>query len=326
MPNPTLGSVHTNAALTNVAIGYRNTNFIADQVFPVVKVAKESDYYYTWTQADIFRNEANIIAPGGQAPRGGFALTSATYTTNQYGFAWPIPDRVRNNMDPAVASEINSTNRVMDKIMLAREIIVCGLLALPASYGGATWTGQTAKDVGSGEYYDSKLGTPLIDIDGASKGIQAKIGKPANTIVMNWAVYRALIRHPEVLDYIGISTAGSGSMYPAGMGPRIVTPEVLSAIIDIPKVLVVTALYNSAAEGQAAVYTSVMTDTIWVGYVAPSPAIDEPSAGYTFRCGDARVRSYREEAAEQDVVEARELYVPKQTLVTAGAIITDCLV
>jgi len=102
MGTPTLTTVHVSAALGNVAIGYKPTSAVLASVAPVVTVTKESDYYHIWTQADIYRNEAEIVRPG-SGPRGGFALSSTTYTAESYEFAWPIPDRIRNNLDQASA-------------------------------------------------------------------------------------------------------------------------------------------------------------------------------------------------------------------------------
>jgi hypothetical protein len=63
---------------------------------------------------------------------------------------------------------------------------------------------------------------------------------------------------------------------------------------------------------------------VWVGYVTKSPALDEPSAGYTFRVNTPTVRTWYEDAEDQDVYEAKELYIPKATCLVAGALITAC--
>ena len=46
MSLPTPKDAHKDAALSNIAIGYRNPMFIADRVFPHVVVAKQSDYFF----------------------------------------------------------------------------------------------------------------------------------------------------------------------------------------------------------------------------------------------------------------------------------------
>ena len=44
--NPTMSDVHIDAALSELSIAYKNKSFIADQVFPLVTVEKQSDKYY----------------------------------------------------------------------------------------------------------------------------------------------------------------------------------------------------------------------------------------------------------------------------------------
>ena len=46
MATPTVSDVHTNAAMANVSIAFRNGMYIAEQVAPVVPVTKKSDFYY----------------------------------------------------------------------------------------------------------------------------------------------------------------------------------------------------------------------------------------------------------------------------------------
>ena len=46
MAMPTLHDVHIDGPLSNVSIAYKNENYIADQVFPALAVAKKSDKYF----------------------------------------------------------------------------------------------------------------------------------------------------------------------------------------------------------------------------------------------------------------------------------------
>jgi hypothetical protein len=45
MASPTLKDLHVNSVLTNISIAYRNDAYIADRVFPMVNVGKQSDIY-----------------------------------------------------------------------------------------------------------------------------------------------------------------------------------------------------------------------------------------------------------------------------------------
>jgi hypothetical protein len=40
---PTMHQVHLDAAMSNISIAYRNPAYVADQVFPIVRVQKQSD-------------------------------------------------------------------------------------------------------------------------------------------------------------------------------------------------------------------------------------------------------------------------------------------
>ena len=52
MATPTVNDVHINAAMGNVSIAYKNGLYIADQVFPIIPVAKKSDFYFVYTASD----------------------------------------------------------------------------------------------------------------------------------------------------------------------------------------------------------------------------------------------------------------------------------
>jgi hypothetical protein len=82
MPQPTAGDVHVNAALTNISVAYIQSaeGFVADKVFPIVPVDQQSNFYYTYTQNDWFRDEAKPRAPGAESAGGGFSLSTATYS------------------------------------------------------------------------------------------------------------------------------------------------------------------------------------------------------------------------------------------------------
>lgn len=314
MPQPTLSSVHVNAALNNVAIGYKPQQYVLDQVFPIIPVMKESDYYFSWDQGPIRMNNAKKVRPGDRAPRGGFTVSSTTYTTDCWKFAWAIPDRIRANMDGAISAEVNTTMRVMDQILLSRESTIATLLTTTAN-----WTNTAA----AGGFWDSGLGSPLGEIETANLAVQAATGMPANTVVMSWKVSRALRKHPELLEHLSVML-GTGQRS-AGAGPKFATKDVIADMFDIPNIIITPARYNSAVEGQTASYADVMTDTVWVGYVAPAPAIDEPSAGYVFQVKAPMIRTWREDAEEQDVVEGQVNFVAKATLAGAGYTITNVL-
>ena len=69
MTNPTLSQVHVDAILTNASVAYIQSadNFIANKVFPIVPVDKQSDLYFKYTKEDWFRDDAKVRADGAEA-------------------------------------------------------------------------------------------------------------------------------------------------------------------------------------------------------------------------------------------------------------------
>jgi len=61
---PTANQVHVDALLTNISIGYRNASYIADRLFPIVPVNKQSNIIPNYEQSHWFRNDALRRASG----------------------------------------------------------------------------------------------------------------------------------------------------------------------------------------------------------------------------------------------------------------------
>ena len=49
MPSPTTQQTHIDNALTNISVGYRNANYIADRIFPAVPVQYITNKYFLFT-------------------------------------------------------------------------------------------------------------------------------------------------------------------------------------------------------------------------------------------------------------------------------------
>ena len=180
----------------------------------------------------------------------------------------------------------------------------------------ANWTTTSAIAAGS-EWDSAGAGDPIGKFKTAIQTVQNLLGVDELIAAMSWNVAWCLRFHPAFRDYVKYSSDTKG--------PSVADIGVIAGVLGLKKIVVCSAIYNSAMPGQTAVYASVMTDTVWVGYVTPSPSIMDPSAGYVFTYNDPKTKSWREEAEEQDVVEASENYVAKATCADAGYRITDVL-
>ncbi len=139
MPTPDLRDLHVDQLLSNLSIAYRNPMYVADQIFPIVPVAKQSNIIPKYNQSFWFRDAATLRAPGSKSIGGGFTVDNTdTYFCPRYSFRFEIPDELRDNADEPYNLDRDGAEFVADKILMRREV----------NYAGAFFT--TGRDSPSG--------------------------------------------------------------------------------------------------------------------------------------------------------------------------------
>lgn len=300
MAEPTAQQVHIDQALTNIAIRYSNENYVFDQIFPRVPVQKQTDKYFKFTKEHWFRDDAMPRAPGTRAVRVDYELSTDSYMCVETAVAKAVPDEVIMNADNPLSPMVDATNYCAEKLLIAQEIDVF------ADVFGTGWSGSTTPST----TWDSDTSDPLGDFETAIYGISASIARSANIAVIGRKVWRYLKNSPDVVDRI------KGGATP--QSPAELQMLAISALVGIPKMILATALKNTAEEGETAAYDFIGAGHVWVGYVTPSPSISQPSAGYIFYWQNPVVNRYREDQEHQNVVEARASYDVKITAADAG--------
>ena len=268
MTTPTLGDVHVDAPLTNVALVYmqEQRKFVADRVFPVVPVNKSSGIYYEFDKGYWFRDDAKKMAPGAEFPMSGFDVTQRTYATEKYGHAFKVPMEVAANADTVVARFINGAQFVTNKLLIKRERIWA------ANYWKTgVWSADKVGGTDFTKWSTTATSDPIKDIDDWKREIEQETGFEPNTLVLGKLVYDRLKEHPDLVEIFKYSTMG------------IVNLEKLAQALEIENVYVAAAVYETAGEGATSSMSYILApDAALLAYVAPTPSIDVPSAGYTF--------------------------------------------
>jgi len=311
MADSTFGGVHQNQALDNGLIGYKNQQYVlAGNVIKKIPVKFKSDDYYIYDKGCFFRREARVGTARGKVPRVGFTYSTATYNCEPYELAVEIPQRLRDNMDPAIKADLDGGRKALDQVLLDQEIRAATLLATTANW-------STTVAIGAGSEFDSAGGgDPLGVIETAIRAVRSGIGVPANTIVMTWTVARVLRTHAAIQEYIKYSNTPND--------PSVADATVLAKVFGVDNVYIVGGMYDSADEGGTSTLTNILTDTTWIGYVAPNPGFMEPSAAYIFEWKPPSIESWSENDPKQLVVKAESSYDAKATLAAAGYTLTNC--
>lgn len=301
--------VHVDQLLTNVSIGYSNAGYIADQIFPVVPVDKQSDKYLTYDKSHWFRNEAKIRATGTKSERGGWNYSSDTYFCDRFSYGHEIYDEERDNADNAFQLDSDAAEFATDKILMQREVAFASGF-FTTSVWGTDKTGGTDFT----RWSDYAGSTPLVDVSDWMDTIEASIGREANRLVMGKQVWTKLKWHPDLIDTIKYTQR-------AQMGL-----DLAATLFEVERILVGRAIYTTSPEGTAE--ASVSYSRIWgkhalLIYVPNTPSLRQPAAGYTFTWQRVPqslryIKRMRDEEREADIIEANAYYDHKVTGAAAG--------
>jgi len=284
MAQPTLNEVHVDAALSRISVAYKNPTYIWSQVAPVVNVDKESDKYYEFTQGDWFRDEAAIRAEGTKAAVSGFTLSTNSYSCVEYALATKLPTRTLQNADAALDLRASKTAFVTDKVQLRMEHQLATEMFTTTVWGTDNTTATN---------WDQSTSTPFTDLQTAVDTIRMATGQKANTLVLGATTWsKGLKWNADLTDIIKYTQKG------------IATPELLATALEFKKVLIGSAIYNTAAEGATPVYADIWSDNALVMYLPDAPGLMTPSAMYTFVSRPFRVRRWMDDVEEAEYIEA----------------------
>ena len=261
MPQPNSTDVHVDGPLTNLSVGFKNdmNHFVSDKVFPTVPVAKQTDKYFTYTQADFFRTDAQLRAPGTESAGSGYNLSTDTYSCDVLALHKDIADQTRANADAPLDMNRDAVEFLTQHMMLKREI----------DWASAFFTTSVWDNDVNGDWTGTN--SAIDAIHGYQDTVEGNTGYRPNTLVLGASAFQRLKNNSDVLDRIKYTQQG------------VVTEQLLAGLLGLDKVLVARAIKNTANEGATASYSRVYeTDSALLVYSAPSPSLMHPSGGYTF--------------------------------------------
>lgn len=324
MPQPDVGDVHVNGLLTNMSIAHYNQmeHYIADRVFPMVFVEKQSDIYPVYDRGYFFADEGDrmVRAPGTTAPTSGWKITNSnTYFCVNNAIGAEIPDELRANSE-AVFDLDNDATRLVTQLQLIRRERSFAADFMRTTVWGTDATGGSTFT----KWSDYAASDPLTDFENALDTVEGATGFRPNKLIMGAIVWRRLKHHPDLVDRIkGGATTGS---------PAMVQRQLLAQLLEVDEILVARASYRSSAEGSSLTMARIIDDDALMLYTPPNPGLMIPSAGYTFvwrpmvSPGAVQyIRKGREERPRKDWIEAHSFFDQVATETQSGYFFSDCV-
>ena len=263
------GKVHVDRHLTNVALNYRPSGFIAAEIAPIVPVMKRSDSYINYTQADMFRREDAQRADGDEAKIIKFGASSDFYNVKDYAlkFRMTLEDELNRDPEYRMLTEENRTRFLVDKHMLDWETRVASL-ALNTANVGSTVTVASA-------WTDATNAVPVTNIMTVRQNLFLGTGYVPNRMLFGWRAWNNFIQANQVRNSVMNPNVSGGGNFPM--------PDAVARYFSMDRVIVAAAVRNTADEAQTQTLSDIWADNVLIYYVPPVPSVEFPSWMYSFR-------------------------------------------
>jgi len=288
-----ISSVHIpNAQMTKVAVEYPVQQFISEQAAPGLKVNKESDKYYKFKKSHLIpTNDERAINT--KAKRIMWEIDETpTYVCQEYTLESILADRIRENQDPPIKSDITTVQNLVQVHLMNQEVRVKAL------YATRDASGSTPNPL-----WDGTDPTIEKDIDTVMDKVELNFGTPPNTIIMNKAVYKVVKKDPTL--------RGLWKYLPIPAEQVFSLEKMFALMFGINTFLVAGAVYNTANKGQTEALSRLWGKNVYFAYLEPSPDLMRASFAYNINTKRKQISNRRDEDYDGTVYRVKTIQTEK---------------
>ena len=268
MPIPSGPNAHVDVPLSNLAIAAFSTGeeeFIADQLFPMVTVGKQSDKYYIIEKGAFLRSEETLRAPKTKARRIEYTVNSESYFADNHALADENALEDLANADIAIGLRENSTLLVTSRLKRAQEIRVANLVTSASNLGSGVALSGTAK------WNDFVSSNPLADVRTGHAFIRQTTGLRANTMILDHDTWQIVRHHPDLLD---LYKHTSGGQLDLGQ---------LAATFTVDRILLASGIVENMPEGStSSSITNIWSNVCILAHMEPGTSLKTRTLGLRF--------------------------------------------
>ncbi len=308
------GTIHTDVPLSQVAVGYKVAKYIWQRVLPPVPVDKESDLYNIFGD-EYERYYGKIRADKTESQRiNSYSVSTDPYICKEHTYNDIVTDRERNKANAAIKPDQRVTQNLMKIVDKDIEVDCANAVFNTANFAGMTSVPGTKWNVDA-------AGSPLTDVDNAKTLIAKQIGTDDDLVmVIGKLVFDQLKRHSELIDIFKYVQKG------------MLTEALLAEAFNVKEVIVGKSTVITSKKGQTKTKDFIWGDYCALLYRTNTPAMEEPSWGYTFLHKlfgglTAMIQKIPVPTLGKGAVqiEASRSYVVKRTSLKAGYLFEDVL-
>jgi hypothetical protein len=328
MPYMMPGDVHVNRELSTVSVAYKQqaSEFIADKVFPNIPVEKPTDFYNKMGRRAFLQTEMTKRAPRTETPGVDWNFTRDTFATETWGLHHDIEDQFRASADDNWNLDRTGTELITQQALIRREKEWYSSFFTTGVWGRDA-AGVTAAPTGTQFLmWDQAGSSPIKQFRAARRRFHRRTGLRPNFVVFGADIWDVIIDHPEFIERVKYTqntiSLSEQLVANALQIDNIYVSESVEAI-DGTDELVADAVPQTKYTGTG--------NAFLLGYRAPRPNRETPSAGYTFSwrgylgasAFGGRVKKFRMEAIACDRIEIEMAYDYKAVAPELGEFYTN---
>jgi len=269
--------LHVDRHLTNLAINYRPQGMIADQIAPIVTVAKQRDTYPVYKQSESMSVPDTKRAPGGAAKRVTRSVGSSFYQAENYALAADNTVEDMANMDEAYRAlgGAGKSRFLIDLLSLDWEKRVLTLVSNTSAVGSLFVTNSAWLTTGGTG--GQNAGDPYAAYEQQQEFLKSTTNYRGNSVLIGWRAWSRMKRNYHMRNLLkGVNNGG---------GP--VTRQAVADLFEVDRFIVADAQWITTNEAQvnesALSMTNPLADMMITYYAPPRPSLDDPSWLYSFR-------------------------------------------
>lgn len=270
-----------NNYLTNMSMAYfqEEGDFVAPSIFPICPVGLSSSYYYTFSKADLARDNVSRKPAFGKVDPALMGQTDNTYKCDVDQVIVGIDQIDSLNFQRSRAPGVADPRRAKVRFATEQLKLHLDLIFAQKFFKDGVWTDEWAGVAGPPvgkqflKFNDANF-DPVNFFDARMKEIKQRGRRRPNRLALGVDSFNALKNHPDIIERVKYTGSTAN--------PAIVTTAALAAILQIEQVRVLESTYNAAGVGAEDMQFVCDPASALLCYATANPAIDEPSAGYIF--------------------------------------------
>lgn len=321
-----------NRYLSNMSMAYfaNPADWVAPAIFPICPVSLTSSYYYEFLKGDLARDQVQRKPVYGKVDPAVMGHTDHDYHCKVDQIITGIDqigtlDYQRSNAPASIDPRRSKVRFTTEQMRLHLDVVFAQNFFKEGVWANE-YEGVASNPSGNQflKFSDANF-DPVHFFNERRREIKLSGRREPNKLALGYDAYIALTEHPDILERVKYTGSTAN--------PAVVTRNVLAQILQIDEIVVFESTYNVSAPGMEDDMEFICDPAgALLCYATPSPAIDEPSAGYIFTwdpLGDGNylpvLQWTGENGTHSEYIEGLMSMDMKVTSPDLGAFLSDCV-